>query len=299
MISANILCDSFNIATDTRLITWELEYPRAIHAELMTYRTMSRSSASSRAIRTSTNIRQVEKAPVQPTWYEDTSGMASRKLMSLENATQAQLYYEGAVRDAVKRARMLDSIPAHRSIVNRGLEPYNWIKTVLSGTEWNQLFVQRLDINAEPWFQNLCYKMVKKLISDDTDIEIVEPGDWHIPYKSKADSVLSVETQIKVAVARCARTSYMQFDGSFSIEKDIELHDRLVNSGHWGPFEHVAVAAPDKRFYANYRGFEQYRSMFPGENLNEQPLDLIELMIKYEEACNNAGLPVGGLTPQC
>lgn len=47
---------------------------------------------------------------------------------------------------------------------------------------------------------------------------------------------------LKIASARCARVSYLSFDGTSSYEKDIELHNRLLDSGHMSPFEHCARA---------------------------------------------------------
>ena len=45
---------------------------------------------------------------------------------------------------------------------------------------------------------------------------------------------------IKIATARCARLSYMTFDGEIDYEKDVKLYEQLLKSKHFSPFEHVA-----------------------------------------------------------
>ena len=45
---------------------------------------------------------------------------------------------------------------------------------------------------------------------------------------------------IKIATARCARLSYMTFDGEIDYEKDVKLYEQLLKSKHFSSFEHVA-----------------------------------------------------------
>jgi thymidylate synthase ThyX len=128
----------------------------------------------------------------------------------------------------------------------------------------------------------------------------LKAGEWHIPYgkdlysNSLVSSIAKSETMKKghnshiegydtvvrqIATARCARVSYTVPDAEVkehSYSKDIELHDRLLKSGHWSPFEHCAKAmsADDMDNYIviegnkqyigwcrNFRGFIQYRAM--------------------------------------
>jgi len=97
--------------------------------------------------------------------------------------------------------------------------------------------------------------------------------------------VMGIETAIKVCVGRCARVSYLTHDGQRIIEKDIELHDQLVQNGHMSPAEHVArPASPDDArkwiddivethytpcpcdlFWGNLKGWVSYRKTIPNE----------------------------------
>jgi hypothetical protein len=101
------------------------------------------------------------------------------------------------------------------------------------------------------------------------------PGEWHIPYGDQLEvpaiqSLMNKDTdvedprywdvfnnfKIKIASARCARLSYMTQDGKIDYQKDIELHDRLLTSGHMSPFEHCARMMTLAEYTTFIRGFE-------------------------------------------
>lgn len=111
----------------------------------------------------------------------------------------------------------------------------------------------------------------------------LKAGEWHIPYGDKFFS-LSTDFKLKVATAMCARVSYTvvgEEGKEPNWENDCKLHDRLAESGHWSPFEHCAQAMNEEEadyspgddtyqgtnFDGNFRGFNQYRKMFPNENI--------------------------------
>jgi len=65
---------------------------------------------------------------------------------------------------------------------------------------------------------------------------------------------------IKIASARCARLSYMTFDNNTDYQKDIELHDHLLKSGHMSPFEHCARVMSDNEYDIFFKGTLEYDS---------------------------------------
>ncbi len=76
------------------------------------------------------------------------------------------------------------------------------------------------------------------------------------------------ELKRKIATARCARVSYTTVGSTSNSEykADIELYNKLLESGHMSPFEHCAqVMEPervfDKPYSRNFRGFVQYREI--------------------------------------
>ena len=101
----------------------------------------------------------------------------------------------------------------------------------------------------------------------------LKSGDWHIPFGDKMSeiSILAIvdnynisdvqndlieKAKIQIATARCARLSYMSFDGEIDYEKDIKLHDHLLESKHFSPFEHCARAMSDEEYYSFVKGKE-------------------------------------------
>ena len=98
----------------------------------------------------------------------------------------------------------------------------------------------------------------------------LKAGEWHIPFGDKIDYALHKwnflpnitelwgkdmsEYGIKIATARAARLSYMTFDGEINYEKDIALHDQLLASGHYSPFEHCARAMSNEEYVSFIKG---------------------------------------------
>ena len=54
--------------------------------------------------------------------------------------------------------------------------------------------------------------------------------------------------KIKVATARCARLSFMTFEGKIDYEKDIALHDQLLSAKHASPFEHCCRVLTEEEY---------------------------------------------------
>jgi len=68
---------------------------------------------------------------------------------------------------------------------------------------------------------------------------------------------------VMISVARCARVSYTTFgeDKVDNYEADIKLYDRLLQSGHASPMEHVALCKNDSNWYANFKGWQSLRNI--------------------------------------
>ena len=64
------------------------------------------------------------------------------------------------------------------------------------------------------------------------------------------------QIMLRIATARAARLSYMTFDGEIDYEKDIELHDRLLESHHMSPFEHCCKC-PKNPINDEFLGWEK------------------------------------------
>lgn len=100
--------------------------------------------------------------------------------------------------------------------------------------------------------------------------KILRAGEWHIPFGDnimmsildqqdfsiKFPNLNSLnDLKIRIATARCARLSYMTFDGEIDYEKDIKLHDQLLENKHMSPTEHVARCMNEYEFHNFTKGF--------------------------------------------
>lgn len=127
----------------------------------------------------------------------------------------------------------------------------------------------------------------------------LKAGEWHIPFGDqiegikysfkdtsdcdwtlKYNRVLDGDSlAITVSTARCARLSYMTFDGEIDYEKDIKLHDQLLKDRHMSPFEHCARAMSD----------DEYNSLFKGKLIVESNSNIFTIEGAYHEPVGSFG----------
>ena len=279
MITAEIIEDSVANADcgpiGKRLTTFRLTYPRFVHAELMTHRVFSRNASSSRAIPIRKMLAAVWSNPAMPVyWGANQAGMQARKELEGFRLWLAKQVWRKSRYLALATAWSLDKIGLHKQIANRILEPWGHITVVVSATEFANWFVLRTHPDAQPEIRELAVQM-EYLYRNSLPTEL-DPGEWHLPFVRSFERVLPIMDQIKISVARCARTSYLTHDRKeSSIDADIALHDKLVVSQpmHASPAEHQA--RPDSfvfegwsnpGLHGNLVGFIQYRKTLPGEN---------------------------------
>lgn len=281
LISAVVLADSLS-PQGVRLTTVELVYPRMILAELNTHRVFSKNSASSRAIPTQRMIKMIMENPAVPaSWRMNQSGMQGYELASEEVALQAQWIWLDAMMDAIRHAERMDALGIHKQNVNRLVEPFAHMKTVMTGVYWENFYGLRDHHMADPTIEALA-KAIREA-RDSSTPKLLKLGEWHLPYVSEQEvAIHGVNICKKISAARCARTSYHNMDGKPSTaEADIALHDRLLIDQpiHASPAEHQAT--PDdihaKRgfieylspgLHGNLHGWRQYRKFLANENMD-------------------------------
>lgn len=280
-ISAKIIADSLH-PNGSRLTTYSLKYPRFIHAELMTHRMFSRNASSSRAIPVSKFLSAMREEPAMPeVWYKNKPGMQGTELMTDAEITQAQAII-GIMRDTCAAGiQALDQLGLHKQTANRYGEPWHHISVIMSGTEWANFFALRDHKDAQPEFRLLARAM-REVYDHNSPLKLT-PGSWHLPYVLGNElNDLGILTALKCSVARCARVSFMNHDGTMpNWAKDVELHDRLVVAKplHASPAEHQARVAPESTtreelnsVRGNFAaGWVQYRKTLPNENVEVLP----------------------------
>lgn len=248
---ATVIASTKNPINGITITTLELIYPRFIHSEFMTHRMFSRNASSSRAIPIK---RLIEEATVMPThWMQNSKGMVNNaEITDPTKVGQYENAWKLARKEAIGNAERLESLGLHKQIVNRLLEPFSFIKVVVTATEWDNFFKLRLAEDAEPHMRDLANAMKKAMSKVDPVV-----GFMHAPYCEEGEKIVSL------SAARCARVSYNKHDGTKpSIAEDIKLADSLGDGGHMTPFEHFCYASPSKNFYANLKGWYSARYSF-------------------------------------
>lgn len=298
-IRATVLAHSCTQLGKT-LITWEIEYPRLILAELNTHRELSRNSFSSRAVPFLKMLEQLEGEPVR--FGANQAGMQDRGedfnapvyldidrpyddygvLFSKEKtAFSPKTAWIVAKNMAIAIAKAFHDAGYHKQVYNRLLESWQMQKTVISATQVDNFFWLRDDDAADPTIRELA--RVMRAAMDASEPISLMPGEWHLPYIVKARSFtasnnaevyalngedflngkfISLEDAIKVSCARCAAVSYR--NEGYDLAKSLEVYDRLVGSEkkHASAFEHCAT--PIKQREGSYLNALDPRTWEPG-----------------------------------
>lgn len=246
---ATVIADTMS-PEGKRIVTLELVYPRYIHSELMTHRVFSRNASSSRATPLSVTLDEVRNDPVGFDYVgKNQRGMvAGDELTYEERKGFDDLWQELGRKVANYVEFMAKEYDIHKQTLNRALEPWLRIRTLVTATDWQNYFDLRLAADAQPEIRSLALAMKEAM-------EKSEPvaSDVHLPYIKEGDDVAS-------AVARCARVSYARHDGKeTSVEADRALYQQLLDGGHYSPFEHVAYARSGR--WANFDGWRSLRNV--------------------------------------
>lgn len=289
-IKVRIIADSIS-DSGTRLTTFELEYPRYIHAEIMTHRVFSRNAQSSRAVPVEKQLERLRNSPVVPIeWGKNKSGMASSELLGDSDIDQAKVEWNYAAFLCARASENLQLIGLHKQWANRITEPFSTIKVVITATEWDNFFWLRYDRDAaQPEIVELARLMKEAM--DFNSPEKLSHGEWHVPYvnTSRNDAgvrihydeninEISLEEALKISASCCAQVSYRKLDSTK--EKAIEIYERLFSGPkpHLSPVEHqgtpvsdtdplgwpVGVTHIDRNsilWSANFRDWIQYRQV--------------------------------------
>lgn len=129
----------------------------------------------------------------------------------------------------------------------KGIDTSNWTEE-----KWQSINKSQAEIHIQALAEAMWEAM-----SNSTP-KILHVGEWHIPFSDDP----------QIATAKCARVSYTTVGStsSNSHTADIELYNRLLESGHMSPFEHCAQVMEPERFFdrpysRNFKGFVQYREI--------------------------------------
>lgn len=253
-----IIADSLNIWTGDRITTFLIPIWKVLQAELRTHRSTGQSHYSSRAIPTDKLIKQVQENPFIPLWREFQKGMSGSDTLSGDVKQEASEIWKSAAKSAIWHVNKLKEMGIAKEQRNRLLEPFMVGDCVVTASDyaWSHFFNLRCVEGVQPEFKEVADKMlVEYHISTPKPLNLKE---WHIAFEDKNN--YSNEEKLKMSVARCARTSYLNHQSTIDYLKDFELYQRLIESKHLTPFEHQLQAQPTGQ-YAQYKGFKSLRMM--------------------------------------
>jgi hypothetical protein len=287
---AKIILDSVG-PNGARLTTFELTYPRFVHAELMTHRMFSRNSASSRAIPNEKLRARVQEDPAMPVyWGENQRGMQAGGELRAIYRHDAEIVWRSARDEMLRRSAQLADIGLHKQLCNRLIEPWMFITVVITATEWDNAWGLRVDPAAQPEMER-AFHLAKDLY-DRSVPQKLAAGAWHLPYVTGYD-----EEQIRqeyagvedfdgllcrVSIGRCAAVSFLNQDKR-DPPADLARAGKMTDNGHMSPFEHVAQALTwaewgeyatkaahawlhDRVPVGNLWGWKQYRKTLSNEH---------------------------------
>ena len=259
MIEAKVIAASKNAYTGREILTFELDYPRFIHAEIMTHRMFSRNAQSSRAVPVSKTL-EVNQEWVKPVvWGKNKSGMSSAEELDGVFLDSAKALWDCAAKEAFTYSKRLSDTGLHKQWSNRLTEPFSRIKVVVTATEFDNFFWLRDDPDAaQPEIVELARKM--KQAYDSAVFVELKQGQWHLPYvetrMTRKDGQLYFDSNgneltemeaVEISASCCAQVSYRKLDDSK--EKALQIYERLFSGPkpHLSPVEHQAFAFdPDK-----------------------------------------------------
>ena len=249
-ITARIIQDSR--ANGKRITTFELDYPRFIHSELMTHRMFSRNAASSRAIPVEKMHEHILNNPAMPVyWGKNQAGMQAKEELIGGPLDLVKALWHSAKESMLFTAKELRDEGLHKQISNRLTEPFQMMKTVVTATEWDNWFELRNHEDAQPEIHELA-KIMYEAMQVSTPMELYNT-EWHLPYIIRTRSIISgmvyndsnntiltLEEAQMVSASCCAQVSYRKSDDT--LDKAKMVFDRLINSKpmHASPIEHQA-----------------------------------------------------------
>ncbi len=327
---ARVVLDSVG-PNGKRLISVEMRYWRAIHAEFMTHRDRARNAASSRAIpfyktQTCPTCRQPDPMHAPPdcvtcegrgvvvipkcsysfakndAFFPEFVGTEQKGMQSggelVEPNRSRFLALAEQGRDFMLDLclKMVDT-GAHKSLVNRYMEPWLYITVITTSTEWKNFARLRVHPKAEKHFQKVAGQCMDAIAASvPTELK---SGEWHMPYL-RAEDLLDAHSASReisptadevrdgeglytgrlkrISAGRCARLSYLTHEGCRDQGKDIDLFSSLIHPKfeqdrdddviHSSPLEHVGQASADPSLRSGpFVGWKQFRKEFPNENL--------------------------------
>ncbi len=246
-IRAAVVANSVSAISGEEIVTFLIDFPRFILAEINTHRNFSRNGASSRAIPVAKSIETLFANPFTPIHFgQNKAGMTADNEVDKTTKATAKCAWDFAARNAIDSAKTLNSLGIHKQVTNRVLEPFSYMRMVVTATEWDNFFWLRLHEDADPHINELARVMLFAL--QESVPTALQHGDYHVPFFGEGFWTPAIEARygvtaqqaIEHSMSCCAQTSYRKLD--MSSEKTQDIVKKLFGGSrsHSSPSEHIA-----------------------------------------------------------
>ena len=251
LITAKVIAHSISPLGD-EIVTFEVEQPKFLNAEVNTHRVFSRNGSSSRAIPVSSVIEQLNKTAYFP---EDirTNERGMQGFTSVSDAVKDEFVEDlhsllAFTRKLATKWSDKDGMNIHKQHVTRYLEPFMMQKFLITSTEVKNWFNLRMHEMAQPEIRLLAEAMMEAFkVSTPKPLAY---GEWHLPYVESYDKEFEGEypDEALISSGACAAISYRNLP---AIKLAKKISAKLLADHHMSPFEHQATPLDPNSALAN------------------------------------------------
>jgi hypothetical protein len=213
---------------------------------------ISRNSESSRAVPTPMLIERIMSDPYIPQWRKAQKGMQGGDQLSPSDRKELRDSWLKHRDNCVALAEAYYQMGVCKQDISALLLPFMRVDIIAtgSGKAWQNFIKLRAHQDAHPDFANYAYELADLLQSSKP--EILEPGEWHVPYGKEVLGTLgTTQSILAYSTIKCARFSYK---GALSnVKLDLpEIHAKarkMFVDGHMSPFEHQVKCVLHQPYY--------------------------------------------------
>ena len=289
MVSSQLIQSSISELTRVRLDTFIWEYPRFIHAEVLTHRVLSKNAGSSRAIPVLSALEIARDNMVVPEFKYNKSGMQPAGPLSLEDMELAKAIWKNCAANCIEAAKELNALKVHKQWANRMLEWFSPIRIVATATDLDNFLWLRNDIEAQDEIEMLA-SQVEVQLNSTTPME-VPIGHLHVPFVERRQThrpdwleyyvdgeEIAREQALMVSASVCAQMSYRKANNSLAKAEQLYADFMEGRRIHASPFEHQGIVVEygythvtmaGEYYSGNLRGWTQYRHTIPNNTCRD------------------------------
>lgn len=196
---------------------------------------------------------------------KNKAGMANDEWLTGWKESLARRGWLAARTLAVFSAKVLMKLGVHKQIANRLLEPFMWVTSVTTATEWKNFFSLRCSPLAQPEIMKVALMMQEEYRTSKP--KLIKKGEWHLPYVTEQEKIFHKDEAPLLSAGRCGKVSYLTHGISNMAHQDISIaRDKMVGNRHWSPVEHPATPMDTNDFNGNFKGWKQQRKFYEGES---------------------------------